>query len=136
MEMITGGCLCGRVRYRINAPITSLGHCHCTMCQRYHGTAYSTYAMVAKSSYEITDGEHALHTAHTSEQVQRKFCQDCGSPISYENDASTENIWITAGSLDTTPGCEPQYHIFVKDKVEWLEISDNLPQFAEFPPEH
>ena len=113
MDMITGGCLCKRVSYRISTPITSLGHCHCTMCQRYHGTAYSTYAMVAKSSYEIAEGEHELRTAHTSEHVQRKFCGYCGSPISYENEASPNNIWITAGSLDAAPNCEPQYHIFV-----------------------
>lgn len=136
MDKVTGGCLCGSVRYQINGPITSLGHCHCTMCQRYHGTAYSTYSMVPKNDYAITKGDSVLNTAHTSAQVQRKFCSKCGSPISYENDASTDNIWITAGSLDADPGCEPQYHIFVKDKVAWLEITDDLPQFAEFPPEH
>ena len=136
MDKVTGGCLCGSVCYQIDGSITSLGHCHCTMCQRYHGTAYSTYSMVAKKDYAIIKGESVLSTAHTSPQVQRKFCSKCGAPISYENDASPDNIWITAGSLDADPGVEPQYHIFVKDKVAWLEITDDLPQFAEFPPEH
>ncbi|MGR8949727.1 MAG: GFA family protein [Gammaproteobacteria bacterium] len=136
MSEITGGCLCGSVRYELNGPITSVGHCHCTMCQRYHGTAYSTYAMVPKLAYRLTQGAASLQTVQTSPQVQRKFCASCGSPISYENDASGENIWITAGSLDEEPDCNPQYHIFVKDKVSWLEINDNLPQYPEFPPEH
>ncbi len=33
-EPLTGGCLCGAVRYEISAALTSLIACHCTNWQR------------------------------------------------------------------------------------------------------
>ena len=43
----TGGCLCGAIRYRVNAPITALRVCHCTHCQKNTGTGASVNAVVA-----------------------------------------------------------------------------------------
>ena len=122
MAKINGSCLCGSVRYTISGPITSMGHCHCKMCQHYHGTAYSTYAMLPRSAFKITGGEQSLKVFRSSDPVERAFCGACGSPISYTH----------ADSKD----CPPQYHIFVADKVAWLEITDNLPQYPGFPPNH
>ena len=136
MTNATGSCLCGTVRYTVNEPIRSLGHCHCNMCQHYHGTAYSTYAMIPRNAFSFTAGEDGLTVYRSSDPVERAFCGKCGSPISYTHADSQDNIWVTAGSLDVEPECKPQYHIFVADKVPWLEINDNLPQYSGFPPNH
>ena len=136
MATINGSCLCGSVRYTISGPITSMGHCHCKMCQHYHGTAYSTYAMVPRTAFKFTGGEQTLTVFRSSDPVERAFCGACGSPISYTHADTKDNIWLTAGSLDTEPDCLPQYHIFVADKVAWLEITDSLPQYPGFPPNH
>ena len=43
---LTGGCLCGAVRYTINAPISALRVCHCTHCQKTSGTGSSVNAVI------------------------------------------------------------------------------------------
>lgn len=131
---INGSCLCQAIKYQIEGELLSLGHCHCKMCQRFHGTAYATYGMTSKASFSILQGESSLQTVQSSDEVQRQFCGACGSPLSYENSNLPENIWLTAGTFDDDPNCLPQYHIFVDSKASWLEIKDDLPQFPGFPP--
>ena len=38
MATITGGCLCGRVRYTVTGDPAPAGICHCRNCQRYTGS--------------------------------------------------------------------------------------------------
>lgn len=131
---ISGSCLCQAIRYQVNSPLLSLGHCHCKMCQRIHGTAYATYGMVDKANFSVTMGQEKIRFIQSSDLVQRSFCGTCGAPLTYENDALPNNIWLTAGTFDDEPECKPQYHIFVASKVDWLEINDGLPQFDQLPP--
>ena len=46
---IQGGCLCGGIRYEVSGPLTDVGNCHCSMCRRFHGAAFATYAKVGSS---------------------------------------------------------------------------------------
>ena len=38
MREMTGGCLCGQVRYSANADPTIVAACHCKNCQKQTGT--------------------------------------------------------------------------------------------------
>lgn len=131
---ISGSCLCQATRYEIEGPLLSLGHCHCKMCQRFHGTAYATYGMVDRKSLTFVDGGATLKTIQSSATVRRSFCGACGTPLMYENEALADKVWLAAGTFDDDPRCQPQYHIFVSSKAGWLEINDDLPQFDELPP--
>ncbi len=42
-------------------------------------------------------------------------------------------VSLPLGALDTDPGIRPQMHVYVASKAPWYTISDDLPQFAEFP---
>ena len=37
-----GECLCGAIKYEVGAIVSKMAHCHCTMCRKFHGSAYST----------------------------------------------------------------------------------------------
>ena len=37
------------------------------------------------------------------------------------------------GALTDAPSMRPTKHIWVSEKAPWFEITDELPQFAEFP---
>jgi hypothetical protein len=41
---------------------------------------------------------------------------------------------VAAGTLDGDPGVRPREHIFVGSKAPWHEITDALPQYAQWPP--
>jgi hypothetical protein len=41
---ITGGCLCGRIHYRVDAPPRVVSHCHCRLCQLASGGLFLTWA--------------------------------------------------------------------------------------------
>jgi hypothetical protein len=58
--MITGGCLCGGVRYEVTEPLTTASYCHCTRCQRRSGTAASANAEVPRGALRITAGEELV----------------------------------------------------------------------------
>jgi hypothetical protein len=44
MGEMTGGCLCGQVRYSANAEPAFVGVCHCKHCQKQTGSAFSVIA--------------------------------------------------------------------------------------------
>ena len=41
-------------------------------------------------------------------------------------------IYIAAGTLDTPLRLKPEYHIFIRSQVPWLDLHDGLPQHREF----
>ena len=52
-EILTGGCLCGEVRYRITATPVEALYCHCRMCQRAHGAPVIAWLTVPLAAFEV-----------------------------------------------------------------------------------
>jgi len=129
---IEGGCLCGKVRYQVRGGLTQAGSCYCSMCRRSHGAAFGTYAAVPDGGFHWLAGEDDVSVYNSSPSGGRAFCRHCGSTLgAVENGALR---WITLGTVDGDPGIRPQANIFVGSKAPWYEITDNLPQFDEYPP--
>ena len=74
-EPLTGGCLCGGVRYAIAGPPNRVVHCHCTMCRRASGGTVVTWAIVPAEAFRITAGRPAEY--RSSPQATRRFCPSC-----------------------------------------------------------
>ena len=53
MPETTGGCLCGAVRYTVDAKPDLVGVCHCRDCQRFTGSAYSFLVVVPQTALKI-----------------------------------------------------------------------------------
>jgi hypothetical protein len=132
-EPIRGSCLCGGVAFVIRAPLLSMGNCHCSMCRRQHGTAYSTYAQARAADVEITRGAELVRSYASSPGAERRFCATCGAKLFYAAHAMPEYLWVAAGALDDDPGIAIGQHIFVASKAPWFEITDDLPQHDGFP---
>jgi hypothetical protein len=75
---LTGGCLCGRVRYEITKPLVSAGYCHCTRCQRRTGTAASASARIAPGSLRILSGAELIKGWRPPDGFAKRFCSNCG----------------------------------------------------------
>lgn len=131
---IQGGCLCGGIRYEITGPLTAADNCHCSMCRRFHGAAFSTYAAVSPEHFHWLSGEELLNVYETSPGIGWAFCRVCGSSLGIPEGGKLREV--TLGTVDSDPGIRPTEHIFVGSKAPWYEITDRLPQHAERPPRH
>jgi hypothetical protein len=62
MAQLTGGCLCGAVRYTAEADQTGAIICHCTDCQKFTGAAFAALVPVQKEALTVT-GPVKTHSA-------------------------------------------------------------------------
>ncbi len=124
-----GGCLCGALRYRIRGEPNWVSHCHCHSCRRASGSVVMTWAGIPSENYEITQGSPRDHAS--SKGVRRRFCGECGTPLSYESDRWPGEVHITVGSLDRPEDLPPQGHVFTEEQIPWFHIADGLPRFAK-----
>lgn len=124
--MITGGCLCGAVRFQIEAAGPSY-HCHCSRCRKWSGGAFASSMRAPLASLRITAGEAELTRYVSSPGILRCFCRHCGSSLFTERH-DRGLVHIRLGATDGDPGVRPQFHAFVGSKAPWWEITDDLPQ--------
>jgi hypothetical protein len=131
--MNEGTCLCGTVRYEVEGPLQMMLHCHCSMCRKHHGAPFATFAAVPFAGFRWKAGEDAITTYQSSERGKRYSCKICGSitPMPAEEMGV---VILPVGNLQADIDERPEMHMFVESKAPWYEITDNLPQHAEWPP--
>jgi hypothetical protein len=125
-ELSTGGCLCGAVRYEVIGPLRDVVNCHCSMCQRLHGS-FGPHSKARKVNITVTKDD-GLGWYKTSEVAQRGFCRNCGSGLFWEP-FELDATGIIAGTLDGPTELNTIGHIFVGEKSDFYEIHDDAPQF-------
>jgi hypothetical protein len=103
-KRVTGGCLCGAVRYEASVAPADAHYCHCRMCQRAFGNAFATFV------------------------ARRGFCARCGTPLVFRNVYRDNRIGISIGSLDHPELAPPEIHWGIESIVPWLKIADRLPR--------
>jgi hypothetical protein len=121
---VTGGCLCGAVRYEVAGQPLAAFHGHCSCCRRWQGAAFATIAVVPKAAFRVTMGEEVMQQYESSPGTFRCFCHQCGSSL-YNLPAILPHInGLLAGTVDGKLGERPAGHTFVGSKAGWLEITD------------
>lgn len=120
---LTGGCLCGHVRYEARPDHRDGYYCHCRMCQLAFGNTRATYINLRKS-------EVSWLTAPTyfvsSKIARRGFCKQCGTPLSFEFNDS-EYMDLSVGSLDDPSALKPVAHYAIESRVAPWHVDDGLP---------
>jgi hypothetical protein len=132
---LTGGCMCGDVRYEISAPLRTARYCHCKRCQRRTGGATSAQAVVAPGALRIVAGESLVRAYRPPDGYEKAFCSACGSAL-FSRDRDDGSIrTVRLGTLDDDPGVRPQLRQFVGSAASWEPIPDDgLPRFDTRPP--
>ena len=118
MDGMTGGCLCGAVRYRISGEPQRRLCCHCRNCQRQSGGPMMAWAVVAEADFELLQGEP--HWFGSSEVGRRAFCPDCGSALFFRREGRPAIRVVSAGSLDDFGDYAPEVHIWKERAVSWI----------------
>ncbi len=129
---ITGGCLCGAVRYEASEPPFWAGHCHCQNCRKHTGAAFATDALFHTSELSWLGREPTYYKS--SERCERGFCPNCGSTVSARYFDEPDILVMAAGSLDDANVIEPTVHAYTSRRVKWLKLSDGLKEYPEAEP--
>ena len=130
----SGSCLCGKVTFTVDRILPSIGHCHCTMCQKFHGAAFSTFVAVNLDDFHWLTGEDNLQSYRAENQTIRKFCRNCGSSLMFESKYNREEntTEIALACFDNILHVVPDAHIYTQTKVDWLILNDNIPQYLAY----
>lgn len=125
---ITGGCLCGGLRYVVQGPLSSLVDCHCIDCRRSSGAAYVTWGTVRRTGFELSAG--TLRRIPHANRL-RGFAACCGTPILFEEAADAETVDVTIASLDQPGLFAPEKAIWTEDRLPWVPLNPSLPAFPQ-----
>jgi hypothetical protein len=132
---LTGGCLCGGVRFEVTEPLLFASYCHCRRCQRRSGTAASAQARIAPGSLRVLAGEDLLGFWAPPDSFVKFFCSACGSSLWSRHPREHQVINIRLGAFDADPRIRPSYRQFVAYAASWEPIPDDgLPRYPERPP--
>lgn len=136
MNKISGGCLCGAVKYSADAEPVMVAICHCTHCQKQSGSAFSVNIGVPKGALQFSAGRPATYNdlGSSGQPVYRHFCAACGSPI-YSDVQSTAGLdWLKAGTLDDSSWVKPAASIWCDSAQPWVSDPQGVARFPKSPP--
>jgi hypothetical protein len=134
MAKITGGCLCGRVRYTVTGEPVFSGLCHCRNCQRYTGSSFEAVIAFPAPSVSV-QGELKTYndTGDSGQPVRRNFCPDCGSGIIAEADVLPGLTLVLAGTLDEPAVFKPTMDVYWSSAQPWMHDEVERQRFAKMP---
>ena len=121
--IITGGCQCGAVRYRVTGQLGETSICHCRMCQKATGGFFGPYTEAKAAQLTWTRGERKRF--QSSNKVWRGFCGDCGTPLTWEHDSGLMSV--TIGSLDDPAAAAPTEQLGSPERLPWVDKLPDLP---------
>jgi hypothetical protein len=133
---LTGGCLCGGVRFELSEPPLTAGYCHCTRCQRRTGTASSAQARIDGRTLRLLQGEALLKGwRHPAGGHEKFFCAECGAQLFSRSPEHPEQMSVRLGAFDGDPGVRPRWRAYVTYAAPWEPIPDDgLERFSEAKP--
>jgi catechol 2,3-dioxygenase-like lactoylglutathione lyase family enzyme len=129
-EPVSGGCLCGAVRFRVTLPTLFCAHCHCSMCRRNHGAAFVTWFGIPRERLALEAGEDVLVRHHSSEHGSRSFCGRCGSSLFCESTRQPDHVDVVLASLEGPIDRAPAMHVYFDSRADWTDVRDELPRLG------
>lgn len=131
MSSLNGSCHCGAVKYTVSGPIRRVVNCHCQLCRKINGSAFSTYVAVLESDFELQQGE--LLTYSVTDNASKSFCGRCGTPVFNTNAKYGDVRILHLGSLDEPGDIDPDVNIYCESQMNWVEQLADLPNLEQGP---
>jgi hypothetical protein len=111
-----GGCLCGAVRYSLNARPLAVNACHCDDCKKLSGATNLLMVMAERASFAPEKGDVSRYTkrADSGRNVDILRCANCGTRLWHEPQSAPNYMFIAVGTLDDPNWAIPTSHIWVE----------------------
>ena len=123
----TGHCLCGAIGFEVEGEPLQVSLCHCESCRRDSGGVAAPFATFPKEAVRWHGAERQRY--RSSPPVSRSFCGRCGSPLAYENDATSDEIDLYLGVFDDPARFPVRQHVHYGERVAWFDTVDRTPRF-------
>ncbi len=135
-EPITGGCLCGKVRYSVSQPPKNIIVCHCTHCQKASGAGASHNALLPSGAVTFTSGQPKVYvdTAGSGNKLNRYFCGDCGSALYSQREKVPEMMVLKVGTLDAPGDMKIVMNIWTQSARPWMHLDPATEQYPQNRP--
>jgi hypothetical protein len=132
---VTGGCLCGAVRYRITAPPLVTRVCWCRVCQ-YLAAGNGTVNTCFPSNAITIEGQLTDYSriADSGNVMHRRFCPKCGTQMFSEAEVRPHLIFVRSGTLDDRELAKPSATIWTSAAPTWACMDDSIPRIEAQPP--
>ena len=126
--MHIGSCLCGAVTFEVGENLSPVEACHCSQCRKWTGHFLAS-ADVPRSALTV-HGSDSVSWFYSSEKARRGFCSKCGTSLFFDPLDKEKHDWIAIlmGAFDSPTDTELALHIFVAEKGDYYEITDDLPK--------
>jgi hypothetical protein len=126
------------VRYRADAEPITTRQCWCRLCQYLGGGNSMVNICFATSSFTIERGLDVMRDfvsiADSGNELHRRFCTICGTPMFSEAAARPHLIFARAGTLDDPNIAKPAMAIWTAQAPVWACIDPALPKIGKQPP--
>ena len=133
-DKITGGCLCGKVRYECSAEPIFTGNCHCRDCQKASGGAFAPAIAVPAAALRVNgDVKFYDSKADNGNTVSRGFCASCGGRVTAKSSGMPDLAIILAGTLDDPSWFKPQMDVYTASAQPWDHMNPALSKFPKLP---
>ena len=95
--MFTGSCHCGAIRFRVDATITELTTCDCSICVKRN----AVMAKVPEQSLVVLAGEEMLTLYQwNTRRAKHYFCRRCGIYVFHRKRAAPDHFGVNVFCLD------------------------------------
>lgn len=125
---VIGQCLCGAVQFTgTPAGGGQVSVCHCGQCRRWNSGPLMSLDMQGGVALTKSDG---LAWYKSSDRGERGFCRHCGSNLFWREPGAAGDWGVSAGALDDPSGLTIARHIWVDDKPDFYDFSDDAPRLT------
>lgn len=132
---VTGGCLCGAVRFSFPGEPLGSRVCWCRLCQ-YLGAGSGTVNVIFHREGMTVSGDlrDYASTADSGNRMHRHFCPTCGTPVFSAAEIRPTVVIVRAGTLDNPELAPPTSTIWTSAAPSWACLDPALPQLPGQPP--
>ena len=132
--LISGSCICGEVKYKIDGKPIVVAHCHCLECQKRSGAGHTTGVMIHEKNFTINGNlSEFSRESEVGKETTHYFCSNCGSPLFGKNTKMTGFVTVSAGTLEDPNSIEPQVVVFAKYRNHWDLMDNSLETYQDMP---
>jgi hypothetical protein len=126
-----GGCLCGAVRFKTEGDPINVRICHCRNCQKSMGSPFFARALFDQRDLKV-EGDTAYYLS--TEALERVFCRKCGTRL-FSRRTNGTVVGVALATFDDRNAFQPTEHIWLSEKMNWVQIDDGLKQYPESVPQ-